>query len=136
MTTRCPWSTARASVPAWMIVSSSGWAWRATMVATGSGYGAGLAELCDPVGVAAGVRHDLGGVLPGVGRWPADLAGGAAEAGRRARLGDARHLDERAPGHVVGVGDGLGDRQHRREAHVAALHDLAPLVPGLGPEHG
>src|SRR5918997_7159908 len=35
-TTRCPWSTARASVPAVVMHSSSGWAWNATRVAIGA----------------------------------------------------------------------------------------------------
>src|ERR671910_2725486 len=83
-TTRWPSSTARASVPAWVMHSSSGWAWKATIVTIPlpyqipagpppvSGDGAGLAQLGDAVGVEPGGGQDLVGVLPGVGRRRGD----------------------------------------------------------------
>src|SRR5262245_59670831 len=105
-TTRCPSSTARASVPDVMMHSSSGWAWKATMVAIATSLsrdGAGLAQLCDAVGVEAGLGEDLVRVLARVRRRAGDLARRAAEAGRGARLGDPGDVDERPPGDVVRV---------------------------------
>ena len=62
------------------------------------------------------------------GRWMAGTV--RAEAGRRGGLDHAVHLHERLPRQVVGVGRGLGEREHRGEAHVAPFHDPAPLVAG------
>src|ERR1700676_5026149 len=66
-------------------------------------------------------------------RWrPLDLARRAAEARRRPGLDDAIIFDERPAMTIVRMLRRFGHAQHRREAHVATLHDLAPFVAGLG----
>src|SRR5262245_14174459 len=95
-----------------------------------------LAQLADLIRREAPVSERLVGVLAGVrGRAP-DLGAAAAEARSRARLRRAGHRHEGVARLDVRMLLGLGEREHRREADVAALHDLAPLVAGLALEDG
>ena len=69
-----------------------------------------------------------------LGRRPARGSRRAAEARRRRRLHDPPTSRNAArPAAAPERGAPL-ERQHRREAHVGALHDRAPLVAGLGLE--
>src|SRR5207245_11550221 len=94
-------------------------------------YAGGLPHLGD-VGIGeAPVGQRLVGVLPRNTWRAADLGWSAAEPGRRRRLLDPRHLDERLAGDIVRMLRGLVHRQHRREAGVGVLHQGAPLVARL-----
>src|SRR5580700_2515694 len=73
-------------------------------------------------------------MLARLGRWPLNLAGGAAEARGRSRLHHAFDLDKRTALNVMRMARRLRHAQHGRETNVAALHDLAPFVAGLGLE--
>ena len=73
-------------------------------------------------------------MLAGVRRRALDLAGGAANRGAGAGWVMPATSTNVLAGDVVRVRRRLVHRQHRREADVGALHDLAPLVTGLRPE--
>src|SRR5579862_5485108 len=64
-----------------------------------------------------------------------DFARRAAEARRRRRLHHTVDLDEGSAMEVVRMLWCLDQAEHRRKAHLAAFHDRAPLVAGLGLEH-
>src|SRR4029453_2752450 len=132
--TRWPSAAAFAMVPPVWIDSSSGWAWKQTSEATSGdrprGPQAGDLVLAEP-----GLAEDLVGVLAGVGGGAGDAAGRAAEAGGGVGLGYSGHLDEGLPVDVVGVVGRLVHGEDGGEAHVGGLHDLAPLVAGLGLHH-
>jgi hypothetical protein len=80
------------------------------------------------------VEQHLAGVLAGVGRRPGHLGSGPTEARRRRGLAGAGHVDERLASDVVRVFGRLGHGEDRGEAHVRALHQRTPLVPGLAVE--
>ena len=71
---------------------------------------------------------------PGLGRVRAHLGLRAREAGRRRGLEHTLVLDHGPASLDVRVFRGLGHREHGREARVASLEDLAPLVTRLGRE--
>src|SRR5437870_13248222 len=132
-TTRWPAAAAVASVPPVAMASSSGWAWKLTRVAMGSGDGPGLTELRHLLGREAPVQQRLVGVLAHVGGRAVDRTGSPAEAGGGRRLGDASHLHEGLAVNGVRVLWGLARGQHGGVAGVGALHPPAPHVAGLGP---
>src|SRR5574337_1247206 len=70
---------------------------------------------------------------PGSGQWGGHAA---AEAGSWSRLHHPIHLDESAPGPIVGVGRRLVHAQHRGDAGVRALQQGAPLGPAAGRQVG
>src|SRR5262245_50310938 len=70
-------------------------------------------------------------MLAGARRWPLDLPGSAAETRGGTGLHHPFYLDESTAMPVAGMFGRLFHAQYRCKAHVAAFHDLAPLVPGL-----
>src|SRR6202051_4809565 len=74
-------------------------------------------------------------MLSGTCRRALDFARRAAEARRRRRLHHAVDLDEGPAMAVVRMLRRLNHIQHRREADLAAFHDRAPLIAGLGLEY-
>ena len=75
------------------------------------------------------------GMLARLGRRALNLARRARESRRRPRLCHAALLDESSAMLVVRMLRRFIHVEHRREANVAALHDLAPLVASLGAEN-
>jgi len=97
---------------------------------------AASAQFVEIVGAEAPVAKRLLVMLARIGGRALDLAGRAREARRGTRLRNAIDLDEGPTMTVVRMMRRLVHAEHRREAYVAALHDLAPIVARLGAKHG
>ncbi len=132
-----------ASVPPVAIDSSSGWAWKETRVAMRpEAYRRALRRwrrtsrsLAIRSASNPNSAEHLVGVLAGVRRRPLDRAGGAAEPRRRRRLDARRATSTKVPRSTLwGCWGASPSDEHRGEAHVGVLHELAPLVAGLGLE--
>ncbi len=143
-TTRPSSAAPRAIVPPVEMHSSSGCAWRQTRVPIGEqcrsstlgvSHRPGFDQGVDALGChAPGCQH-VASVLTGPCRGRRDFVLGATESRRGCGLDDAGDLDEGLALDVVRMLGRFGHRQHRREADVGVLHDLAPLVAGLREEH-
>src|SRR5437899_98733 len=102
---------------------------------TSSKTQAARAQALDLLGAESPIRERLAAQRAAFRRGAAHHTGRTREARRRRRLLDAADVDVAAAGDIVRMGLRFGEREHRREAGIGALEDLAPFVARLRQDH-